>query len=68
MNDACGTRVDFITSNATKAEGDGRKVVGEKDVGRGYAKGNLNSNHLRSIGNIGRVRLLLQRESVGSPN
>jgi hypothetical protein len=52
LNDAQGSRVDFITSNATKAAGDDRKVVSEKDAGRGYAEGNHIGNRLHPFGNI----------------
>lgn len=52
MNGTWGPRVDFITSNATKAGGDDRKVVRDRDDGGGYAKGNLIGNHFRTIGNI----------------
>ncbi len=45
MNDAWGSRVDFITSNATKADGNDRKVVQDRDPEPGYAKGNLIGNH-----------------------
>jgi hypothetical protein len=50
VNDARGTCVDFITSNDTKAGGDGGKVVGDKAVSEGYAKGNLHGNHFHAIG------------------
>jgi hypothetical protein len=52
LNDAQASRVDFITSNATKAAGDDRKVVSEKDAGRGYAEGNHIGNRLHPFGNI----------------
>jgi len=64
LNDAQGSRVDFITSNATKAAEDDRKVVSNKDAGRGYAECNHIGNRLHTFGNIEQAPLPFSQARV----